>query len=114
MGIDENISADENTCQAVKITVRDKLALSQLSHHLFYYLSTLSLSSSSSPPRPADLWHNFPLTMKKMNSVTWMMSGQDYLENGEVVTTFTKHNLKELQVRTERERREGIVDMDRE
>jgi hypothetical protein len=47
--------------------------------------------------RPADLWHNFPLTMKKMNSVTWMMSGPDYLENGEVVTTFTKHNLKELQ-----------------
>ena len=48
--------------------------------------------------RPADLWHNFPLTMKKMNSATWMLSGQDYLENGEVVTTSTKRNLKELQV----------------
>ena len=42
--------------------------------------------------------------MKKMNSATWMMSGQDYLENGEVVVTYTKHNLKELQVPREEER----------
>lgn len=48
--------------------------------------------------RPADLWHNFPQTMKKMNSATWMMSGDDFLENGEIVDTFTKHNLKELQL----------------
>ena len=48
--------------------------------------------------RPADLWHNFPQTMKKMNSATWMMSGDDFLENGEIVSTFSKHNLKELQV----------------
>lgn len=47
--------------------------------------------------RPADLWHNFPQTMKKMNSATWMMSGDAYLENGETVITFTKHNLKEMQ-----------------
>lgn len=47
--------------------------------------------------RPSDLWHNFPQTMKKMNSATWMMSGDTYLENGEIVSTFTKHNLKELQ-----------------
>lgn len=47
--------------------------------------------------RPADLWHNFPQTMKKMNSATWMMSGADYLVNGDVVSAFTKYNLKELQ-----------------
>ncbi len=52
----------------------------------------------SPPPRPADLWHNFPQTMKKMNSATWMLSGDDFLENGDITCTFTKHNLKELQV----------------
>ena len=36
--------------------------------------------------------------MKKMNSATWMMSGADYLVNGDVVSAFTKYNLKELQV----------------
>ena len=58
-----------------------------------------SLSLLPIYPRPADLWHNFPQTMKKMNSATWMMSGNDYLENGEVISTFTKYNLKEMQVR---------------
>ena len=47
---------------------------------------------------PADLFTNQTPCMKRMNSGTWLMKGEDVIENGEPLMTYAKYNLKELAV----------------
>ena len=56
------------------------------------------LSSHIHTYSPDDLFTNQPPSMKRMNSGTWLMKGEEVIENGESLITYAKYNLKELAV----------------
>ena len=56
------------------------------------------LSSHIHTYSPEDLFTNQPPSMKRMNSGTWLMKGEEVIENGESLITYAKYNLKELAV----------------